>query len=112
MAIGDYFTSFRVMLRDKFANSYRSAALKWKTTRSFRSFDAMVSYKDMHDELNRFNLPMVCSSSTQSKKGKAEMIKHTIMFGSFAVIFGATRLGLINKIFISCSKLAFKALMC
>ena len=51
MAVGDYFTSIRTSFNERFSNHYRSAWLKWKTTRWYQNLDALMAYREMYETL-------------------------------------------------------------
>lgn len=51
MAFGDYFKSIRTTFNENFSNHYRSVWLKWKTTRWYKNFDALMAYREMYETL-------------------------------------------------------------
>lgn len=54
---------------------------------------------------------MMKGNHAKSKYGRAQLVKHGLMITTGVFFFGFTRLGLINKVFLTASKCRF-ALSC
>ena len=51
MGLGDYLVSGRTALKERYANSYRSFALRWRSTKLNKNIDAMLAYREIHETL-------------------------------------------------------------